>query len=100
MEPSKGRSSEDEAIPNPEESDDSSSKSSRDQLALVDEIDIAVLILDSPAPVKPIPWNRKRLDRSIVGTTIRAIGYGLTAPKIDPSGTNGVRRVMKTKITD
>lgn len=39
--------------------------------------DIAVAILAQPHTATPIPWNKKPLSQSLVGTKVRAVGYGL-----------------------
>ena len=50
-----------------------------------DPVDLAVLILTSPATPAPIPYARTS-PASIVGTSITAIGYGQT-----PGGTSGTK---------
>lgn len=39
--------------------------------------DIAVVILDAPTTLKPIPWNGEALPASLTGQPARLVGYGL-----------------------
>ncbi|MBV9949439.1 MAG: S1 family peptidase [Myxococcales bacterium] len=53
--------------------------------------DIAVVILDAPAAVPPVPLNRGAIDASWVGQPIRFVGYGVTSSD-DISGSTATAR--------
>jgi MYXO-CTERM domain-containing protein len=50
--------------------------------------DIGVLVLESNAPIEPIPMNLQNLGQlGLVGTSVRAVGYGITNPNLNDNGT-------------
>jgi MYXO-CTERM domain-containing protein len=54
--------------------------------------DIALLLLDEAGPVAPLPINRTALSRTLVGSSVRLVGFGVTvAGSEDP-----VSRKMQT----
>ncbi len=40
--------------------------------------DIAVVILDAPTTIRPIPWNAAAMNNRLVGQNARLVGYGLS----------------------
>jgi secreted trypsin-like serine protease len=56
-----------------------------------DENDMAVLILSKALTIKPLPYNRKALSKSLVGKPVRMIGYGDNTKK-EPTAGFGKRR--------
>lgn len=60
--------------------------------------DIAVLVLEEAANVKPIAWNAKPLASSVVAKEVRIVGFGRDKPKSDPTGRNGRKKSFTTTI--
>lgn len=58
--------------------------------------DIGVLKLKEPMPIKPVPYLRGPLSQDLVGTKVRAVGYGLNSSVFD-SGSQ-VKRSTKVKV--
>jgi V8-like Glu-specific endopeptidase len=50
------------------------------------EFDLALVRLADAAPVAAAPFAQTALPSSLVGATVRAVGYGTTAPGSDPDG--------------
>ncbi len=49
--------------------------------------DLALLTLREAGPVPPLPLDPRTLDASLVGTTVRTVGFGVTIPTTGDSGT-------------
>lgn len=58
--------------------------------------DVAVVILESPTTIPPIPWNGAALDPSLTGQPARLVGYGLS----DSFGQKGagIKRQVTVKL--
>ena len=58
--------------------------------------DIAVVILDTPTTIKPIPWNKDVMADSLKGQPTRLVGYGLS----DSFGETGagIKRQVSVKL--
>jgi hypothetical protein len=52
-----------------------------------DPADLAVLVLAETAPVSPVPLNATPLDGTLVGQSVRLVGFGQTNPGGAPPGT-------------
>lgn len=62
-----------------------------------DDADLAVLILDAPAPVAPLPLDAGALDDTWIGASVRLVGFGQPS-SIEP--TTGIKRAGTAVITD
>jgi trypsin len=60
--------------------------------------DIAVVIMDQGVNLPPVPYNHDLLDRSLVGSQVRIVGYGVDESQ-DPNSA-GVKRQVVTQLND
>jgi secreted trypsin-like serine protease len=60
--------------------------------------DVGVVILSSPAPMAPLPYNRTALPQSMVGSPARIVGYGITDGNDMMGTTAGTRRTAPTTL--
>lgn len=56
--------------------------------------DVALLVLEEPAPIAPVPPFDQPLDASLVNATVRVAGFG-----VDENGHLGVKRQGTAKVT-
>ncbi|MCS6912523.1 MAG: trypsin-like serine protease [Myxococcales bacterium] len=64
--------------------------------ALTEGFDIAVVILDQPTTIPPLPINRDPLPPTLQGQQIRIVGYGLNQAL--PPGGAGIKRTANTTL--
>lgn len=60
--------------------------------------DVGVVILSSPAPMAPLPYNRKPLAQTMVGQAARIVGYGITDGMDTMGTTAGTRRTAPSQL--
>lgn len=59
--------------------------------------DVAVLLLQSPVPVSPIPLYEQPLDDAFVGTKLFAVGFGIS--NADAQSGAGLKRAVELPVT-
>ena len=65
--------------------------------------DVAVLVLDTPIAVVPLPINTQPLAASLVGSQVRIVGYGSNVQGKAAEGNNsgfGIKRQLTTTLRD
>lgn len=60
--------------------------------------DIAVVKLAQPTSITPIPWNGKPLAKSLTGSNVRIVGYGLSNGLDQKGDSAGTKRQATVKL--
>jgi secreted trypsin-like serine protease len=60
--------------------------------------DVAVIVLDQPVTVTPIPLRRTAITSALAGSKVRLVGFGQTARKSSPSDGSETRRTVDTTL--
>ncbi len=59
--------------------------------------DVAVVILEQPSDIAPMPWNNAALPSELKGKNVRIVGYGLN-DGVNQTGA-GIKRTAATKLS-
>jgi secreted trypsin-like serine protease len=60
--------------------------------------DVAIVVLDSPVAVTPIPIRRTPITSALAGNTVRLVGFGQTTRKSSANDGRGTRRTVTTTL--